>query len=181
MIGFERDDGGRAGAGFKGSTGDCVVRAICILTGRDYRETYDLVASAVSSLGDLDRNGNPIGRTARRGASSKALDFSMRECGLVRHSLGRGVKPTYSEAHERFGDCIVKTRGHVCAIVDGKLRDTFDGRGYWWDPNLGIVLGDDKDAPPAQATIGLGQSTHGRWQPVGEWRERKATSVWTLA
>ena len=30
---FVKDDGGRAAAGFKGSTGDCVTRAVCIASG----------------------------------------------------------------------------------------------------------------------------------------------------
>ena len=38
---FIYDDGGRAAAGFKGKTGDCVTRAIAIATGRPYREVYD--------------------------------------------------------------------------------------------------------------------------------------------
>ena len=37
------DDGGRAKAGFKGKTGDCVCRAIAIATGKPYKEVYDLI------------------------------------------------------------------------------------------------------------------------------------------
>ena len=37
------DDGGRAEAGSKGVTGDCVCRAIAIATGRPYQEVYDLI------------------------------------------------------------------------------------------------------------------------------------------
>jgi hypothetical protein len=39
-MGFYYSDGGRAAAGFKGETGDCVVRAIAIATEKDYREVY---------------------------------------------------------------------------------------------------------------------------------------------
>jgi hypothetical protein len=35
------DDGGRAAAGYKGKTGDCVVRSIAIVTGRPYQKIYD--------------------------------------------------------------------------------------------------------------------------------------------
>ena len=41
MGGYIYDDGGRAAAGFKGTTGDCVTRAIAIATGKPYREVYD--------------------------------------------------------------------------------------------------------------------------------------------
>ena len=40
---FQYNDGGRAEAGFKGTTGDCVCRAIAIATERPYREIYDLI------------------------------------------------------------------------------------------------------------------------------------------
>src|SRR6516225_2064075 len=38
---FVYDDGGRAAAGFKGTTADCACRAIAIATGKPYREVYD--------------------------------------------------------------------------------------------------------------------------------------------
>ena len=34
-------DGGRAAAGYKGKTGDCVTRSITIATERTYQEVYD--------------------------------------------------------------------------------------------------------------------------------------------
>ena len=59
MINFAYDDGGRAAAGFKGTTGDCVVRAISIaLQAEDYassaatyREVYDEMAAAMKQHG----------------------------------------------------------------------------------------------------------------------------------
>ena len=50
--------------------------------------------------------------------------------GLRRVKLGSGSKPTYSEAWALHGNCLVGTVKHVAAIVDGDLRDTFDGRFY---------------------------------------------------
>ena len=40
---FVVDDGGREQAGYKGSTSDCVVRAISIAGGRPYQEVYDSI------------------------------------------------------------------------------------------------------------------------------------------
>ncbi len=37
---FQFNDGGRSEAGFKGTTGDCVTRAIAIATGKPYQEVY---------------------------------------------------------------------------------------------------------------------------------------------
>jgi len=50
---FVYDDGGRAAAGFKGKTGDCVCRAIAIATatGKQYQEVYD----ALNALGSRER------------------------------------------------------------------------------------------------------------------------------
>ena len=45
---FQYNDGGRAKAGFKGTTGDCVCRAIAIATERPYREIYDLMVAVES-------------------------------------------------------------------------------------------------------------------------------------
>jgi hypothetical protein len=43
------DDGGRAAAGFKGSAGDCVCRAIAIASGRHYKEVYDRIAEGMAT------------------------------------------------------------------------------------------------------------------------------------
>jgi len=66
-AGFVYDDGGRAAAGFKGSAGDCVARAIAIASGRPYREVYDALHCQAKRY--LDRNPN-LGPRARRTHSS---------------------------------------------------------------------------------------------------------------
>ena len=40
---FVYDDGGRQDAGYKGTTGDCVCRAVSIAAERPYKEVYDLI------------------------------------------------------------------------------------------------------------------------------------------
>ena len=42
--------------------------------------------------------------------------------GFRKIRLPAGERPTYTEAHLRYGDCIVGTTKHVAAIVDGALR-----------------------------------------------------------
>ena len=44
MINFIYNDGGRKNAGFSGKAGDCVCRAICIASGRDYNEVYEAIS-----------------------------------------------------------------------------------------------------------------------------------------
>ena len=44
MIDFNFNDGGREAAGKKGSTGDCVTRAVAIASGLPYLEVYNRLA-----------------------------------------------------------------------------------------------------------------------------------------
>ena len=147
MIGYQYHDGGRLSAGYKGNdAGDCVVRALAIATGGDYRELYREMARA-----NKDVSGK---RSARNGVGIKAYGPVYERHGFVKVKLPRGAKPTYTEAYETYGDCIVHTTRHICAIVGGKLRDTFDGRTYQWSESFG-----ERD-----------------W--ITETRERKAQSIW---
>jgi len=81
-----------------------------------------------------------------------------RDFGFRKVKLPAGPRPTYSEASERYGDCIVRTAKHWAAIRQGVLRDLGDGRTY-----ESKIWGEDMD----------GSS---RTFPVT--RERKAASVW---
>lgn len=60
-------DGGRAAAGYKGTTGDCVTRSIAIATGKTYQEVYD----ALNHLAMRER----IGRRQRKRSSSRTGVF----------------------------------------------------------------------------------------------------------
>lgn len=134
-IGYQYHDGGRADAGYKGSTGDCVVRAISIITGTPYKVVYKDMAAAMKAEGY--RNSG-AGSNATRGIKRtrgmrKGRDVQnavKADYGLVRVKLPAGPRPTYSEAYERYGDCIVGTVKHVSAIVDGIVFDTSDSRTY---------------------------------------------------
>ena len=114
MIGYVYGDGGRWEAGFKGSAGDCVTRALAILTGRPYRERYRALANANARAGGK--------RSARNGIRKGAEAEVFQACGLVKVALGKGPRPTYSEAYQQYGDCIVSTTRHLAALVDGAPR-----------------------------------------------------------
>ena len=141
MIDYRYDDGGRAAAGYRGKTGDCVVRAIAICAREVYRAVY------VTMAGHMKRNGYAASGNAyatrernrkaprRRGqlTAKRVQDQVLGAYGFRKISLPAGERPTFTEAYHRFGDCVVGTTKHVAAIVDGALRDTFDGRTYEWD------------------------------------------------
>lgn len=126
MIGYVPDDGGRKAAGYSGKAGDCVARALAIvLDARDeYRALYRELADGEAAIGKP--------RSARNGVSKKVYPKVFARHGLAKVKLPSGGRPTYSEAYERYGDCIVSTARHVAAITGGALRDTFDGRTYEW-------------------------------------------------
>ena len=160
MIDYRYDDGGRSAAGYRGKTGDCVVRAIAICTGEDYRTVYLMMAEHMKRNG-YAASGNAYAirernRKAprRKGqiAARRVQDRVLEVYGFRKVSLPAGARPTFTEAHRRYGDCIVGTTKHVVAVVGGALRDTFDGRTYEW-------------AKP-------------RTESGVETRERKAQSVW---
>ena len=112
-------DGGRAGAGFVGNTGDCVVRAITIATGKAYREVYDAIHSAT-------------GESPRQGAS-------VLHCEKFLVDLGFECVKCESPTKLRFmadlpGNVVLlfladgnsRKRGHLCTMVDGTIYDTWD-------------------------------------------------------
>ena len=148
MVGYRYHDGGRAEAGYKGKAGDCVVRATALLitggdpSGEDYRRVYRAMAAERAKRG--------LPRSARNGVARDIYRAVFNDLGVVKRLPGARQWLTWTEAYNRFGNCVVSTTGHVAAIIDGVVLDTHDEREY-------------------------------QWGEPGEWRERKAASIYTLA
>lgn len=168
MIGFSYNDGGRRAAGYKGDTGDCVVRAFCILTGADYKETYRELASLESAT----TGGS---KTARNGIRHTVRDAYFAKRGLEKVKLPKGVRLTWSEAYDAYGDCIVSTAKHVAALMDGALQDTGDCRTY----EMQTVYGSSWDYQTLDDVTRPVQ-VHNTIVKQGGVFERKAMSVWVL-
>ena len=130
MIDYEMDDGGREAAGRKGKTGDCVTRALAILTGRPYLECYRALAEA-NSKEPRSRSYGKV--TASNGVAKRAYEKVYRAFGLEKVKLPAGAKPTFSEAYETYGDCVVTTAKHIACLKAGALHDIWDGREYDWE------------------------------------------------
>ena len=62
MIGYTYGDGGRKEARYRGSAGDCVARALAILTGESYEQVYLDLALANKEAGYRGRPGTDCGR-----------------------------------------------------------------------------------------------------------------------
>lgn len=134
---WQYNDGGRAAAGYKGSTGDCVTRAIAISTGKPYREVYD----ALNEFSKRERRtrGRSSARTGVHKATySKYLDvLGWRWTPTMQ--IGQGCRVHLRADELPGGRLIVSVSRHVCAVIDGVVYDTDDPRregtrcvyGYW--------------------------------------------------
>ena len=165
----------------------------------DYRTVYDTMADAHAAEG-IGRSANAhytnaiSRRTRRRGG--KAMNGKKIQEGVLKlfgfERMRGGL--TYTEAHERFGDCIVTTTGHMCALQAGALQDTFDGRTYVWPtPYCAecLILARLDCVPFVEGVSGPNISASGQEPCHGckerqklffydVTRERKARSVWVL-
>lgn len=148
MTSFVLDDGGRAAAGYRGSAGDCVTRAIAIASGLDYRDVYDRLHDAARSPEHLAKLERQYGRTGRRHASPRngvrpevyrplldALGFTW----TPTMRIGQGCRVHLRADELPSGVLIVRVTRHLSAVIDGVIHDTHDPSrggtrcvyGYW--------------------------------------------------
>jgi hypothetical protein len=124
------DDGGRAKAGFKSARGDCVARAIAIVTGRPYREVYDRLAEGNAT----QRAGKRTGRKARTASDGinvkrKWCQDYMRELGFVWvpiMGIGTGCTVHLARGELPNGRLIASVSKHWTAVIDGVIFDVYD-------------------------------------------------------
>jgi hypothetical protein len=127
-------DGGREEAGFKGQTGDCVVRAIAIASGIDYQTVYDEIAERNKRAGGK--------RSARDGTHRKVFRPYLQELGFKWTpvmGIGTGTTMHLREDEVPGGTIICSLSRHIVAVIDGVVHDTFDPSrggtravyGYW--------------------------------------------------
>jgi hypothetical protein len=148
-------DGGRQAAGFKGHTGDCVVRAITIATGRSYLNVYSsLHRYALTDRVLMARLTRRYGARARdhasprTGVDRRVYDRYLRECGwtwTATMKVGHGCTVHLRGEELPAGRLVVRVSGHMCAVIDGVVHDTHDPSrggtrcvyGYWQPPAEG--------------------------------------------
>lgn len=133
MLAYARDDGGRADAGFKGDTGDCVTRSIAIATETPYREVYEdlrvrMIAVAERSLA----RGKKLPRSPRLGVTTPVFRSYLDDVGwrwTPTMEIGSGCT-VHLDADELpdVDRMIVRLSKHLTAVVDGVIRDTDDPR-----------------------------------------------------
>lgn len=140
-------DGGRAEAGFKGSTGDCGVRAAAIATGIPYREVYD----EINRIAKTERPKTPAARrersskkrsNARTGIWSSTLNTFLVRYGFTwtaTMKIGSGCQVHLRAEELPSGVLVARVTKHYTAVLDGVIYDSHDPSrggtrcvyGYW--------------------------------------------------
>lgn len=129
-------DGGRAEAGFKDTTGDCVTRAIAIACELPYREVYDALHIATKEdrayMAKLElRYGSNAMRHAspREGVNKKIYRSFLEEIGwtwVPTMGIGTGCKVHLLRDELPSGRLICRVSKHLVAVIDGVVMDTYD-------------------------------------------------------
>ena len=125
-------DGGRKAAGFKGGAGDCVTRAIAIVTGKPYLEIYERLAVGMSTQ-RASKYTTKKQRTARNGINVTRKWFKdyMIETGfnwVPTMGIGTGCKIHLHDDELPKGRLVVSLSKHYTAVIDGDVYDTYDPR-----------------------------------------------------
>ena len=126
MTSFIFDDGGRATAGYKGTTCDCVVRSISIATGLPYQKVY-------ADLNKLVKDSHQT-KTARRSNSRSGMGRRFYQAYLESlgwewvaiMKIGIGCKMHLRKDELPKGRIIARVSKHMVAVIDGIIHDTFD-------------------------------------------------------
>lgn len=161
--GFRFNDGGRKAAGYSGSAGDCVCRAVSIVSGRSYAEVYATLARGTG----MQRASR---LTAKKSASARAgINVRRKWFRDYMHSLGFEWVPTmgigsgckvHLDADELpSGRIVVAVSKHYTAMIDGVIHDTHDPRrdkSYLFEPDHGQPLKSNQ-----------GRNENGVWTEIG--------------
>jgi hypothetical protein len=124
MTKYQYNDGGRREAGYKGDAEDCVVRAIAIVTEKPYREVYDAIKRLHKKVG---------ASSPRYGSEQWIYDAYIKKLGLVWTPtiFIKGKRVMHLKAEELpQGRIICRVLGHMTAVIDGVIHDTYNPAEY---------------------------------------------------
>ncbi len=124
MIGFTKDDGVRAAAGYKGDARDCVVRAIAIADNRPYQEVYDALFAASRTCKAARGRTSP-----REGVIKSVIRRYLESAGwkwMPTMAIGQGCRVHLRADELPTGRVIVSVSRHLVAVIDGVIHDTHD-------------------------------------------------------
>jgi|SRR3990167_4335388 len=123
---YIKDDGGRLAAGYRGDTGDCVVRAIAIATEQSYESVYN----TVNMIATDGRAGSRKAKSdSRTGVWKEAYRPYLESLGWTWHptmKIGQGCKVHLKAEELPKGRLIVRVSKHMTTVIDGVIHDTHD-------------------------------------------------------
>lgn len=135
------NDGGRQASGFKGTAGDCVVRAVAIASGRPYAEVHERLSSGSAAQrqgkGRRITNADKGTYVKRKWFRDLMADWGFRWVSTM--GIGTGCRVHLTDGELPSGRLVVAVSRHYVAVIDGVIHDTFNpsrgGRrcvyGYW--------------------------------------------------
>lgn len=158
MIRYAYSDGGRAKAGFKGTAGDCAVRACAIATGIPYLTVYnelqDLQKAYIKEVQAKVAKTKSVrvklyyskaakdGQSVRNGTYVEVLHEFFKSRGwawTATMRIGSGCTMHLRDMPEK-GTYVCRVAHHYVAVVNGVMLDTFHDDwdccvyGYWRMP-----------------------------------------------
>ena len=121
------NDGGRVAAGYSGTTGDCVVRAIAIATELPYQQVYD----GINHEASYERRGKRKRGIshARTGVYNTTIRRYMDRLGwrwVPTMFIGSGCRVHLTDGELPMGRLIVSVSKHMTAVIDGVIHDVHD-------------------------------------------------------
>lgn len=121
MLGFTRTDGGRHDAGFKGSAGDCAVRAAAIALQQPYRQTYRELSDYMAEMtGGMDR-------TIRNGCGHAVFHRYLTDHDWLPFAF-TGTAYMNDETIPTEGTVVCVLHRHFVTVINGRVYDSWDSR-----------------------------------------------------
>ena len=133
-LDFQYNDGGRKEAGYKGDTGDCVVRSIAIASNQPYQIVYDKLYSLnknfrIQSNSKLAYKMSPKNDSPRFGNHKKIYKDYIESLGFKwfpTMKIGQGCKVHLRKDELPNGTLIVNVSRHLTTVINGVINDTYD-------------------------------------------------------
>ena len=139
------NDGGRAEAGYKGLTDDCVCRAFAIATGKPYKTVYE----DINRLAKNERTGKRKRdiSSARTGVYKNthrklAAEYGLKWTPLMK--IGEGCKVHLVADELPKGTIIVHISGHLVCVIDGVIHDTYNSSIKQYYDDEGNLITNDR-------------------------------------
>jgi hypothetical protein len=130
------------------NVGDCVTRAICNATGKDYKEVYDRL-NQMAKKESVKRHRGHKRSEARNGVFKETWKRYLAEIGWVHHSTcaigSRSDKVKFVDGALPNGVLIVQLSKHLTCLKDGVIYDTYDcSKKEYYDEYGDLVVNDER-------------------------------------